>query len=179
VNFKHTVVIMTSNIGARALEKSVFLGFQPQRPQTTRQHMDDIVTSELKRMFNPEFLNRIDENIIFHALSETHIRQIVEMMIGQVNAKLREHGLRVHLSDEAKNWIVDTGSDLAYGARPLQRVIQRHIEDALAENVLRGTLGDHKDIWVAVEEGELSFVEMLPALSPTADEVQVEMMCDL
>jgi ATP-dependent Clp protease ATP-binding subunit ClpC len=179
VNFKHTVVIMTSNIGARAMEKQTALGFHQHDGQTSYDRINDIVTSELKRMFNPEFLNRLDEIIVFHTLTEEHIRQIVEIMIDQVNVQLSERGIMLELSDEAKDWIVRHGTDPAHGARPLRRVIQHHVEDALAEEVLKGNFEEQSVIWGTVEDDELVFVEMLPALSSIEDDIEVDMMRDV
>ncbi len=176
VNFKHAVVIMTSNIGARALEKNTHLGFHQHDVSTSHDRMNDIVTSELKRMFNPEFLNRLDDTIIFHSLTENHIRQIVDIMIAQVNVQLRERGMVLELSDEAKEWIVRKGTEPAYGARPLRRVIQHHIEDALAEEVLKGRFDEQSLILATVEDDELAFVEMLPAHSSLEEDRKVDII---
>jgi len=138
VNFKNTVLIMTSNIGARLLEKRTSLGFQKYDADHSYTHMNTLIQGELKRVFSPEFLNRLDEMITFHSLNKDHISQIIELMIEEVNEQLHEKRMRLRLSPEAKEWLIQKGFDPAYGARPLRRIIQRHIEDTLAEEVLKG-----------------------------------------
>ena len=125
-------------------------------------------------MFSPEFLNRLDETIIFHTLTEEHIRKIVDIMIDQVNAQLSERGIVIELSPEARQWIMRRGFDPAYGARPLRRMIQRHIEDALAEEVLKGNVDDNSCILVTVNDDELAFVEMVPALSSAEEQMELK-----
>jgi ATP-dependent Clp protease ATP-binding subunit ClpC len=169
---------MTSNLGARAIEKQTSLGFRRHDEQMSYERMNDLITTELKRMFNPEFLNRLDDVIVFHSLTEDHIGKIVEIMIDEVNAQLNERGMVLELSAEAKEWILQRGFDPAYGARPLRRIIQRHVEDALAEEVLKGNFEDNSMILVTVEDDELAFVEMLPALSSVDDDIEINVIRD-
>lgn len=165
VNFKNSVLIMTSNIGARSLEKRTSLGFHQHDEDMSYDRMKDLIKAELKHVFNPEFLNRLDDTLIFHPLTREHIGQIVDLMIGRVNAQLKQRGLTLEVAADAKEWLIQRGFDPSYGARPLRRVIQRHIEDALAEEVLRGHFDENTVILVTVDDDELHFVEMLPALS--------------
>jgi ATP-dependent Clp protease ATP-binding subunit ClpC len=178
VNFKNTVLIMTSNLGARSIEKQTLLGFHQQDEHTSYERMRDLITAELKRMFNPEFLNRLDDTIIFHTLTEEHISKIVDIMVDQVNTQLSERGMVIELSPDANQWIIRQGFDPAYGARPLRRVIQRHVEDALAEEVLKGNINDNSLILVTVKDDELAFVEMSTAISSAEGNIEMNVMRD-
>jgi ATP-dependent Clp protease ATP-binding subunit ClpC len=138
VDFRHAIVIMTSNIGASEIAKSTPLGFQlgDDDEALTYEDMKQRVTGELKKAFKPEFLNRIDEVIVFHKLNKPQITQIVELMIDRVRKSLRDRELTLELSEGVKDLLVEKGWDPAMGARPLRRAIQRYIEDPLADFVL-------------------------------------------
>jgi ATP-dependent Clp protease ATP-binding subunit ClpC len=138
VDFRHAIVIMTSNIGASEIAKSTPLGFQlgDEDEAITYEDMKQRVTGELKKAFKPEFLNRIDEVIVFHKLTKPQITTIVELMIDRVRKSLRDRELTLELSDGVKDLLVEKGWDPAMGARPLRRAIQRYIEDPLADFVL-------------------------------------------
>jgi ATP-dependent Clp protease ATP-binding subunit ClpC len=141
VNFKNTIIIMTSNIGARFLSKHTSLGFQAPSEAVTESKMEEAVMVEVKRLFNPEFINRLDELIIFTSLTDEDLELIVEMMIGQLNENLAHRHLAVSLTEEAKRWILEkVCHDRNYGARPLRRAIQRYIEDPLSEAMIQGNL---------------------------------------
>ncbi|PID58111.1 ATP-dependent Clp protease ATP-binding subunit ClpC [candidate division KSB3 bacterium] len=157
VNFKNTVLIMTSNLGARALEKSSSLGFQQASETRSFDRMNSMIQGELKRVFNPEFLNRLDGTITFHPLDKTHISQIVEIMLDEVNTQLQKRDLELRLSPEAKTWLIQKGFNPAYGARPLRRIIQRYLEDPLAEEVLKGRFAEHGRIDVIIEHERPAF----------------------
>ncbi len=159
VNFKQTVLIMTSNLGARLMQRAAFLGFHQQDAETSSHHLDTLIRTELRRMFLPEFLNRLDEIITFHSLSQEHIRQIVDLMIAELNNQLCKNEMTLRLSDEARDWLMHKGYDPAYGARPLRRVIQRYIEDPLAEEVLRGRFGPQSFIDVLITDDAPVFME--------------------
>jgi ATP-dependent Clp protease ATP-binding subunit ClpC len=176
VNFKNTILIMTSNLGARSIEKQTSLGFHQQDDHTAYEWMNELITAELKRVFNPEFLNRLDDVIIFHTLTEAHVSKIVDMMIDQVNARLSERGIMIEISPEAKHWIIHRGFDPGYGARPLRRIIQRNIEDPLAEEVLKQNFDDNTMILVTVNNDELSFVEMPSAISSAEENLEINVM---
>ena len=138
VDFRNTIVIMTSNIGAKDIARNVSFGFgTSDETGTSYEEMKDRIMGELKKVFRPEFLNRIDEVIVFHKLSREEIKVIIDLMIGRVRAQIAEHELQLELDDEAKELLVDRGWDPAMGARPLRRAIQRYIEDPLADEVLR------------------------------------------
>jgi len=139
VSFKNTVVIMTSNVGARLISRGKSLGFvAPDEKQDERDYkkMKDTVMEEVKRVFNPEFINRISEIIVFHALDENEMRQILMLMLARVRAKISVQGYQIEFAAAAEDHLLKTGFDPNYGARPLQRTIQRLVEDPLAEDIL-------------------------------------------
>jgi ATP-dependent Clp protease ATP-binding subunit ClpC len=141
VDFKNTIIIMTSNIGARHLMKREGLGFQSSKDEMVSEKVEDLVKSEVKRTFNPEFLNRVDEIILFMALSEVDLIQILELMVSQLNQNLAQRSITVTVADEAKKWILNqTLTDRSYGARPLRRALQKYIEDPLSEALIQGTI---------------------------------------
>jgi ATP-dependent Clp protease ATP-binding subunit ClpC len=138
VDFRNTIVIMTSNIGAKDIARNVSFGFgTSDETGTSYEEMKDRIMGELKKVFRPEFLNRIDEVIVFHKLTREEIKEIIDLMIGRVRAQVAEHELQLELDEPAKELLVDRGWDPAMGARPLRRAIQRYIEDPLADEVLR------------------------------------------
>jgi ATP-dependent Clp protease ATP-binding subunit ClpC len=140
VDFKNTIIIMTSNIGARHLQKRTGLGFQIDQEDMIAGKVEDMVKNEVKRTFNPEFLNRLDEVIIFNALTENDLIQIVELMVNQLNANLAQRSITVTVTEEARKWILNkTVADRTYGARPLRRALQKYIEDPLSEALIQGT----------------------------------------
>jgi ATP-dependent Clp protease ATP-binding subunit ClpC len=138
VSFKNTVFIMTSNVGARLISKGKSLGFVAAEENTERDYkkMKEIVMDEVKRVFNPEFINRINEILVFHPLSEDEMRQILKLMLERVRAKIEAQGFKVEFSEDTEKFLIKTGFDQNYGARPLTRTIQRSIEDPLAEDML-------------------------------------------
>lgn len=138
VDFKNTVMIMTSNVGARDIFEVKDLGFITKGKEDIYDDMKDKVMSEMKKTFNPEFLNRIDDVIVFHTLSKKHINQIADIMIKDLNDRIQDQGITLELSQAAYDFLFKKGFDPAYGARPLRRAIQRHIEDPLSEEILRG-----------------------------------------
>ena len=141
VDFRNAIVIMTSNIGANEIAKNTGVGFTVS--DETGLSYDDMRTrimSELKKVFRPEFLNRIDEVIVFHKLQKVEIKEIVDLLLRRVRASMAERELSLNMSDEAKDVLVDKGWDPAMGARPLRRAIQRYVEDPLADEVLRSNM---------------------------------------
>jgi len=138
VDFRNTIVIMTSNIGAKDIAKNVSFGFGTSDEMgATYEQMKERIMGDLKKVFRPEFLNRIDEVIVFHKLSREEIKEIVDLLINRVKAQVAEHQLQLELTEEAKGLLADRGWDPSMGARPLRRAIQRYIEDPLADEVLR------------------------------------------
>ena len=143
VDFKNTIVIMTSNIGARHLQKKQGLGFASEREDVVNGKVEELVKQEVKRTFNPEFLNRLDEVILFQPLVDADLVQIVELLVQQINANLAQRAITISVTEEAKKWILDrTMGDRSYGARPLRRALQRYVEDPLSEALIAGQITD-------------------------------------
>jgi ATP-dependent Clp protease ATP-binding subunit ClpC len=157
VDFKNTVLIMTSNLGTRNLGAQA-LGFTASDDaKDTYQRMKEQVNEELKRHFRPEFLNRIDEVIVFHQLTREQVKTIVDLMMKRIREQMRSKDLDIELTDDAKTWLADKGYDAALGARPLRRTIQREIEDALSEKILWGEFSAGQLIVVDIEDGAVVF----------------------
>ncbi|HEX9697691.1 MAG TPA: ATP-dependent Clp protease ATP-binding subunit [Actinomycetota bacterium] len=158
VDFKNTVIIMTSNLGTRDLDKARAIGFSTQIDDGgTYEKMQEKVHEELKRSFRPEFLNRIDEIIVFHALTQEHVKEIVDLMMKRVHEQLKAKDIEIVLSEAAKNHLAVKGYDQALGARPLRRTIQRLIEDPLSEKLLWKEFTAAQTVIVDEQDGELTF----------------------
>lgn len=159
VDFKNTVIIMTSNAGAENIVAPKSLGFTSETSEEKEhEDMKSKVMEEVKRIFRPEFINRIDDIIVFHMLKKEQIGQIVDIMMRTVNNRIMEQmSLSVELDDEAKAYIVDKGYDSKYGARPLRRTIQNEIEDVMAEKILEGSIKAGNKVLVTVKDGKLNF----------------------
>jgi ATP-dependent Clp protease ATP-binding subunit ClpC len=157
IDFKNVILIMTSNMGGRTIEKQTALGFQRDSETSAMEKMRENIKQELKRVFNPEFLNRIDESVMFHPLSLDHIVQIVDIQVERLNKQLIEKGLTIEVDEEAKRWLAEKGYDPSFGARPLKRVIQKYIEDPLSEEVVRGHFKEGGIVEVRRSGEELGF----------------------
>jgi ATP-dependent Clp protease ATP-binding subunit ClpC len=159
VDFRNTLIIMTSNVGADAIKRNSTLGFLTGNGEDKKKQeftgMKDKVMGELKKSFRPEFLNRIDEVIVFHQLDEKHIAQIVTLMADDLRKRLNEQDVDFELSDAAKAFLAKEGYDPLYGARPLRRAIQKHIEDRLSEELLRGTVKKGDKLLIDEQDGDL------------------------
>ena len=155
IDFKNTVLIMTSNLGARDISKSGSLGFHDDDPRTSYEIMQRKVRDEIDKAFNPEFLNRVDETIVFHTLDRDEIGQIVLILLRDISERLAEEELSLNLSDGAIDFLVEKGYDEKFGARPLRRAIQRYLEDPLSEGILTADFSAGDEIAVDVDdEGE-------------------------
>jgi ATP-dependent Clp protease ATP-binding subunit ClpC len=159
VDFKNTLIIMTSNIGARHLMKQRGLGFQHNNEELIAANVEDMVMAEVKKVFSPEFINRIDEIIVFKTLADEDLMQIIELLVQQLNANLADREITITVTDEAKKWLLDqTLSDRSYGARPLRRALQRYIEDPLSEALIQGTIsGRRAFIEIYLDDKELRY----------------------
>ncbi|PRR88008.1 MULTISPECIES: ATP-dependent protease ATP-binding subunit ClpC [unclassified Bacillus (in: firmicutes)] len=155
VDFRNTILIMTSNVGASELKRNKYVGFNVQDESQNYKDMKGKVMGELKRAFRPEFINRIDEIIVFHSLEKKHLKEIVSLMSDQLTKRLKEQDLSIELTEAAKAKIADEGVDLEYGARPLRRAIQKHVEDRLSEELLKGNIEKGQQIVLDVEDGEI------------------------
>jgi len=141
VDFKNTIIIMTSNLGARFLEKRQAMGFSAPSGAGIPQKVEDMVMSEVKRAFNPEFLNRLDETILFQSLTDDDLIKIIDLLVGQVNQNLVAKQIKIRLAPEAAKYILEkTCNDRSFGARPLRRALQKYIEDPLSEAIIQGSL---------------------------------------
>ncbi|MEW6368447.1 MAG: ATP-dependent Clp protease ATP-binding subunit [Acidobacteriota bacterium] len=153
VDFKNTIIIMTSNIGARHIEKRGTVGFQSASPEENYGRVREQVLSEVKRTFNPEFLNRLDEVIVFESLNDDDLVDIVHLMVGQINETLGDKKIEISTRSEVVRWIIErTCKDRTYGARPLRRALQKYIVDPLSEAVIRGALKAHTAIEIYMTE---------------------------
>jgi ATP-dependent Clp protease ATP-binding subunit ClpC len=141
VDFKNTIVIMTSNIGARFIQKKASMGFQSADAREVQKSVTDLVLGEVKRTFNPEFINRVDEIIVFEPLLDDDLRQITRLLVESLNQHMADRQISIQVLPEAIDWIIEaTCRDRSYGARPLRRAIQRYVEDPLSEELIRGEL---------------------------------------
>jgi len=158
VDFRNAVIIMTSNVGARIIEKATPLGFQKNEISEVYDNMKYNVLNELRKAFNPEFLNRVDEIVVFHPLEKTHLLSIIDLLVHETNKQLLEQELFIEVSQEVKEWILDKFYKPAYGARPMRRAIQKVIEDPLSEEILKGNFKGTYKIKVILEAGTPVFV---------------------
>jgi ATP-dependent Clp protease ATP-binding subunit ClpC len=160
VDFRNTIIIMTSNIGSEVIRRESSLGFATSLPaegsEADYREMKAKLMKELKRLFRPEFLNRVDEVVVFHELTREDIREIVGIQVARLNERLAEHGVSIELTDAAHAILVNEGYDPQFGARPLRRAIQRLIEDPLAEKLLAKE-DAHSVVLVDAEDGEIVF----------------------
>ncbi|MCC6142103.1 MAG: ATP-dependent Clp protease ATP-binding subunit [Nitrospira sp.] len=158
VDFKNTVIIMTSNIGTKMIQKGVSLGFQSTEGEQARRKKDEVM-GELRRSFSPEFLNRIDEVVIFHQLEKEQLYIILDILVRELNSRLVEKGVEIELDDEVKQWLIKEGYEPLYGARPMRRTIQRAIGDPLSDDLIRGRFKDSRKIKVVLRDGAPTFIE--------------------
>ncbi len=161
IDFKNSLLVMTSNIGSQLIQRSRGMGFRSQEDrQADYRERRDLVQKELRSALNPEFINRVDEIIVFDALSDEDLLAIARLMIDQLNGSLTEKGIRLMLTDDAYRWLIDrTCGDRSYGARPLRRAIQKNIEDVLSESIILGQLPAKGEIEIFVDQQELAFRE--------------------
>ncbi|KZL93144.1 ATP-dependent Clp protease ATP-binding subunit [Clostridium magnum] len=161
INFKNTIIIMTSNVGASTIRKQKSMGFAALSDQDEKKNeyekMRGNVMEELRRSFRPEFLNRIDDIVVFHQLEEEDLKQIVKLMLNTVAERLKEQNIEIEFTDEAQEVLTKKGFDLTYGARPLRRAITKTVEDKLSEEMLRGNVQKGDKVKVSVEDSELIF----------------------
>jgi ATP-dependent Clp protease ATP-binding subunit ClpC len=160
VDFRNSIIVMTSNIGAELIKKGGGIGFTSRSDETKTKQMDyekmkEKLLEELKKSFRPEFLNRVDGVVVFHSLTKEDIRKIVDLMLAQVSKQLEEKGIKLQVTDAAKDFLGEKGYDEVFGARPLRRVIQDMVEDKLSESLLRGTFRAEDTAIVDLENGEI------------------------
>ncbi len=162
VDFRNTILVMTSNIGARYLQKKSGLGFASANEEDQQAKIEELITSEVKRVFNPEFLNRLDETITFNALSDDDLLGIIDLLVGQINETLTHREITLQMSAEARQWILQkTCTDRSYGARPLRRALQKYVEDPLSEGLITGQIQPPASLEIIVENNKLDFRSVL------------------
>ena len=159
IDFKNTLVIMTSNLATKLIQKGVSLGFQRAEQADQNKRIKDEVLAELRRVFSPEFLNRIDEVVVFHQLEKEHLVSIVDILVKELNARLLERGIQLEIDDDVKHWLIKEGYQPMYGARPMRRTIERRIGDPLSEELIRGRFKDVRKIKVVLRDDSPLFVE--------------------
>src|SRR5580765_1467387 len=173
VDFKNAIIIMTSNIGARFIQKRGTLGFQGSN-DVSRTKLEEMVMNAVRQTFNPEFINRLDEIIVFDELGDEELLDVLQLQVNQINDTMSHHGFIVRLADDAKRWIVNkTCADRSYGARPLRRALQKYVEDPLSESLIQGHLADASLVEMFVDGKDLNF------RSITIDEEGKEQISDL
>jgi ATP-dependent Clp protease ATP-binding subunit ClpC len=169
VDFKNVILIMTSNIGARHLQKKQGLGFQSDREDIVSDKVEELVKQEVKKTFNPEFLNRLDE--VIQSLSDADLIQIVELLVQQLNTNLAQKSITISVTEEAKKWILDkTLVDRSYGARPLRRALQRYVEDPLSEALIAGHIAERPAFLEVYLDGNQLFYRPVSADENVSDE---------
>ncbi|WP_298472433.1 AAA family ATPase, partial [uncultured Psychrobacillus sp.] len=158
VSFKNTVLIMTSNAGVQNHDIHRKLGFKTgnESDQGSNEEIKNEILSEIKHVFRPEFLNRIDETIVFHALEKDHLKQIVTLMSNQLTTRLKEQEIYLELTDAAREKIATEGFDPEYGARPIRRALQKHVEDYLSEELLKGNVKKGQTVVMDVVNNEFA-----------------------
>lgn len=178
VDFRNTIIIMTTNAGAEAIKNEGTFGFHASDPDTSYERMKERVQEEIERIFRPEFLNRVDDIIVFRYLTEEDLKKVIELELAKVRQRLQERGLRLVLTDEAKKLLIKKGSNLDYGARPLRRAIENYIEDPLSEELLKGQFEGKNLITVDVQEvnGKKQFVFLGSVEGPEGQSAQPELV---
>jgi len=163
INFRNTVILLTSNVGAETIKKNSTMGFSPISDQDSYEKMRDKIMEEAKRQFRPEFLNRLDDIIVFRSLTKPDLIQILDLEIKKVMERLKGKNLALNLDEKAKDFLVEKGYDPTYGARPMRRSVERFLEDPLAEEILRGNLHEGEPVKVTVDDNKLVFSQSTPA----------------
>jgi ATP-dependent Clp protease ATP-binding subunit ClpC len=164
VDFRNTIIIMTSNVGTREIKKVGSIGFGDESTKDGHDLMKGKIDDAVKKLFNPEFLNRVDDTLVFHKLERIHIFDIIDIQIKKLTARITTLGLKIEITKAAKEFLVDKGYDPVFGARPLKRAIQKYFEDPLSEEMLKSKFGDGSTIKVifSKKRGELKFLEITP-----------------
>jgi ATP-dependent Clp protease ATP-binding subunit ClpC len=167
INFKNTVVIMTSNLGARDIGKGKGLGFHPANEQSEFEVIEQRINEEINRAFNPEFINRVDDIIVFHPLTKEQIGKIIHNLLRDVQNRLAEEELSIRLTDDAVEFLIEHGYDQKFGARPIRRAIQRYLEDPLSDKILMADFTPGEEIEVRVSDDRESLAFRVPSSSKT------------
>ena len=167
IDFRNTIIIMTSNVGADLIRRQTTLGFGAPKLDDNYDVMRDKIMEETKRIFKPEFLNRLDDTIVFHTLTKPDLIQIVDLEVAKVIQRIKAKDILLILEESAKEFLIEKGYDPLYGARPMRRAVERHLEDPLAEELLRGNIKTHENIHVKRDGDKLAFVSQSSISEPT------------
>jgi len=162
VDFRNTIILLTSNVGAETIRKGTTIGFGASSAEATYEKMRDTILDEAKKAFRPEFLNRLDDVIVFRSLTKPDLIEILDLEIKKVTERLKNRSIVLELDTKAKDFLVEKGFDPVYGARPMRRAVERYLEDPMAEEILRGKLHDGV-VNVTVEGDKLAFSQQAPA----------------
>ena len=168
VNFRNTIILLTSNVGAETIKKQSSMGFSPISDESTYEKMREKILDEAKRQFRPEFLNRLDDIIVFRSLTKPDLIEILDLEVSKVLQRLKGKNLNLQLDAAAKDFLVEKGYDPTYGARPMRRSVERYLEDPLAEELLKGAVREGDPVQVTAEEGKLVFRQSAATGSETA-----------
>jgi ATP-dependent Clp protease ATP-binding subunit ClpC len=168
VNFRNTIILMTSNVGSDTIRRQSTLGFSPITDESSYEKMREKILDESKKTFRPEFLNRLDDAIVFRSFTKPDLIRILSLEVEKVLERLRNKNIRLELTDPAKDFLVEKGYDPQYGARPMRRSVERFLEDPLAEEILKGNVHEGDPIQVMVEKDKLVFVQTTAASSEGA-----------
>jgi ATP-dependent Clp protease ATP-binding subunit ClpC len=165
VDFRNTIVLMTSNVGSEAIRKQTTIGFTPSSEEASYEKMRDKILDEAKKVFRPEFLNRLDDVIVFRALGKPDLIQILDLEVAKVLERLKHKNIKLELDGKAKDFLTEKGYDPLYGARPMRRSVERFLEDPLAEEIIKGNFHEHEPILVSVAQDKLSFTQKAASAS--------------
>src|SRR5947207_4232986 len=163
VNFRNTIILMTSNVGSDTIKKQSTMGFSPITDETSYEKMREKIMEEAKKTFRPEFLNRLDDIVVFRSLTKPDLIEILDLEISKVMERLKTRNIVLQLDDKAKDFLVTKGYDPTYGARPMRRAVERSLEDPLAEEILRGSFHEGEPVQVGVEGDHLVFSQKAAA----------------
>jgi ATP-dependent Clp protease ATP-binding subunit ClpC len=172
VDFRNTLIIMTSNVGAQILKNQSTLGFQSTSSDKTYEKMKDMLVKEVEHHFRPEFLNRVDEIIVFKQLDRNDLKKVIEIELAGVKERLQQRNIFMEVTEEAKELLITEGYNPDFGARPLRRTIERRIEDPLSEEILKGAFGEACELLVEVRDGHIFFLPKVKAEEPEPEEAQ-------
>jgi len=173
VNFRNTIILMTSNVGSDTIKKQSSLGFSPISDENTYERMREKILDETKRVFRPEFLNRLDDVVVFRSFTKADLIHVLDLEVTKVLERLRKRNLRLELDEKAKEFLVEKGYDPQYGARPMRRAVERFFEDPLAEEILKGVLHEGEMIQVTADKDKLLFKQNAPTADAGASAVAV------
>ena len=163
VDFRNTIVLLTSNVGAETIRRQTTIGFTAASEENSYERMKEKILDEAKKAFRPEFLNRLDDVIVFRALNKPDLIQILDLEVKKVMERLKGKKIQLQLDDKANDLLVEKGYDPIYGARPMRRAVERYLEDPLAEEILKGHLHENDPIQVTVEGDKLVFKQTAAA----------------